>query len=133
MLRLETPQKSPRKLLLTPLIDAIFILVIFFMLASRFSSMAELPLNISGQSTGDGKPFILLSVSETELRLNGLPTSLETLSETLEAKKKTQDFELVLQLQKTASVQRLVDVLQVLRTIEGLNYALSTGSEGALQ
>lgn len=133
MLRLETHQKSPRRLLLTPLIDAIFILVIFFMLASRFSSMAELPLNIGGQSAGDGQPFILLSVSEAELWLNGLPTSFETLSETLEAKRKTQDFDLVLQLQKTTSVQRLVDVLQVLRTIEGLNYTLSTGSEGALQ
>ena len=49
------PRRRPRRMSLTPMIDVVFLLLIFFMLASRFGMDAVLP--IAGGSEGAGSDW----------------------------------------------------------------------------
>ena len=61
---------------LTPLIDVVFILLIFFMLASRFADHRALPLDAASAGAGAGPEGALL----VEIRRDGLRLSGEALA-----------------------------------------------------
>lgn len=80
---LKLAAKQPRRrsvISLTPLIDVVFILLVFFMLASSFLDWRSIELNAtpaaSAPAQRDSEPP-LLSVSQTELKLDGEVTTLE--------------------------------------------------------
>jgi len=63
---------------LTPLIDVVFILLVFFMLASSFADWRAIDLT-QPESTGGGEPMtgaILIDVREGSIRMSGLPVSI---------------------------------------------------------
>ena len=65
---------------LTPLIDVVFILLVFFMLASSFSEQQAIPL--STPATGEAErvlPASLIRVQHDGLDLNGEPLTLAEL------------------------------------------------------
>ncbi|GAB4546053.1 MAG: hypothetical protein Tsb0024_16400 [Ruegeria sp.] len=79
------PARPRRKPSLTPMIDVVFLLLVFFMLASRFGVEAMMPLPLAA-SGGDGYrgPPRLVDISPDAVALNGrivhdLPTSLQPL------------------------------------------------------
>ena len=53
-MRFEAPTRARRKPGLTPLIDVVFLLLVFFMLASRFDVEASLPLVVQAGPAGVG-------------------------------------------------------------------------------
>ncbi|MGJ8530069.1 ExbD/TolR family protein, partial [Maritalea sp.] len=55
------PRKA-RKPSLTPMIDVVFLLLVFFMLASRFGMDMHIPMQISGAGSGYSGPPRLVDV-----------------------------------------------------------------------
>lgn len=106
-------QRPRRRMNLTPMIDVVFLLLVFFMMVSRFGGQHGLPLQVAGSSgaTWQGPPR-LVSLAEDGLRLNGvavsdLPAALRPLMETA-------DDPIVLRADG-ADVQALVAVMESLR------------------
>lgn len=102
-----------RKLSMTPLIDVIFLLLLFFMLTSTFSKFGEIELTQAAPGAGGSattKPWFL-QLSEEGLRLNGREVGLEGIAETMET------GNILISLDPATSSQRLVDLLAVLRRI----------------
>ncbi|MEE2860092.1 MAG: ExbD/TolR family protein [Paracoccus sp. (in: a-proteobacteria)] len=115
------PRRRPRRMSLTPMIDVVFLLLIFFMLASRFGMDAVLP--IAGGAEGAGSDWQgaprLVDIAPVELRLNGAPVTPETLPEALSDLLPNPAAAVILRPQEGADLQRLVDVMDLL-TAAGL-------------
>ncbi|MCA0921389.1 ExbD/TolR family protein [Pseudooceanicola nanhaiensis] len=68
------PPRRRRRPSLTPMIDVVFLLLVFFMLASRFGTDHVLPMPLaSGGGTAYEGPPRLVDVTPDGLRLNGQP------------------------------------------------------------
>lgn len=113
-MQLPTPDRGRRKPSLTPMIDVVFLLLVFFMLASRFGveAMIPLPLAASGGDDYSGPPR-LVEISPGSVALNGrpigdLPAALEPLVES------PGDL-VILRGREGADLQRVVAVSQELR------------------
>jgi len=102
---------------LTPLIDVIFLLLLFFMLTTTFTRTGELPLTAAGTG-GDGLPPLFLQVGESAITLNGVATTLADLPEALRGE--GDDPRLLVSLAEGLRAQRLAEVLQALRLVPGL-------------
>jgi biopolymer transport protein ExbD len=70
MIRLEDPRPR-RRPNLTPMIDVIFLLLVFFMLASRFGADRALPLSFTGSGGTYSGPPRLVELTPSGLLLNG--------------------------------------------------------------
>ncbi|MCW2307687.1 ExbD/TolR family protein [Rhodobium gokarnense] len=70
---------------ITSLIDVIFLLLLFFMLASSFSRYQALPVSagISGAGNSSSRPLLLRVHDATRIDLNGEAVTLEELAERL--------------------------------------------------
>lgn len=66
-MHLEPERHRSPSISLTPLIDVVFILLVFFMLASRFSQWKDLPVNVQTSDApiqqSDSKDRLLLTVT----------------------------------------------------------------------
>ncbi len=108
------PRRKPS---LTPMIDVVFLLLVFFMLAARFGQDMALPLKIanSGATTWQGAPR-LVEVRRSSLLLNGTPLADDlTLPEALRALMPTPDAPVLLRAGPQADLTRLMDVIDLLR------------------
>jgi len=78
-IRFEAPVRR-RRLSLTPMIDVVFLLLVFFMLAARLAPGAALPIlsGEGGTGTWEGPPR-LVTVAPGRLELNGVETAPEAL------------------------------------------------------
>lgn len=68
------PRRRPG---LTPMIDVVFLLLVFFMLASRFGQYRALPLSAGGGTTLCSGPPRLVDIGAEDLRWNGVAVSLD--------------------------------------------------------
>ena len=68
------------KISLTPIIDVVFILLIFFMLATNFQSFNKTEIKISNEtasvSQSDKKIFLIEFNKDSEFKLNGTDSQL---------------------------------------------------------
>ncbi|MGA9412550.1 MAG: biopolymer transporter ExbD [Roseobacter sp.] len=97
---------------MTPLIDVVFLLLLFFMLTSTFSTFGEIELNqaASGGAAQDQQPNrAFVQLGEERLTLNGAPVTLDTLAETIETGL------VLVSLDADTTAQRVVDLLVRLR------------------
>ena len=111
------PRRHPRRMSLTPMIDVVFLLLIFFMLASRFGMDAVLP--IAGGTKGtdsewQGAPR-LVDVTPDATLLNGEPVAAADLPAAVADLLPSEGGAVILRPREEADVQRLVDVMDVLR------------------
>jgi biopolymer transport protein ExbD len=105
---------------MTSLIDVIFLLLLFFMLSSTFSTFAEVELAAaSGGATASDEPPIFVQLFEDRLTVNGIAEQLDTLS--LDA---APDQVVLVALQAEVSAQRLTDLLVALRSQDGLRVSV---------
>ena len=107
------PGRVRRKPSLTPMIDVVFLLLVFFMLASRFGTDAILPLPLAstgGEYTG---PPRLIDVYPGKVTLNGV--EIADLPQALAPLMQSPTDMLVLRAQDRASLQRIVTVTEGLR------------------
>ena len=109
------PPRARRKPSLTPMIDVVFLLLVFFMLAARFGQDMALPLSTAGGGDvlWDGAPR-LITVQPDALLLNGRPVSTQTLADSLRALMPTPDAPVLLRPGATTDLARLVTTIDAL-------------------
>jgi len=126
---LANPQPRRRSLIsLTPLIDVVFILLVFFMLASNFLEWRSINLNAPAESTGRGSSIegsILVEIRADGLRLSGLPISIEDLSGKISDHLKTSpDRGIFVKPAPSITLQETVSILDVLTAAGASNISL---------
>ena len=118
-LRIETPTRVRRRLGLTPMIDVVFLLLVFFILVSSWVDFGRLELAVAPPGVG-AAPFedaLLVRVwAERPLDLNGQPTTLAQLRNQLTAAVlRDAEREVIVTPESSVSLQRLVSVLDEVR------------------
>ncbi len=78
------PPAPRRRPSLTPMIDVVFLLLVFFMLAARFAIETSLPLAAAGGAASEwsGPPRVV-TVAPDAVALNGVPVAEDALAEAL--------------------------------------------------
>ena len=106
------PRRRPS---LTPMIDVVFLLLVFFMLAARFGQDMAIPLKAgSGTADWQGAPR-LIDLGDEGVRLNGLPVSVDRLGATLTPLMPGPDAPVILRATGRADLAALTTVLDALR------------------
>jgi biopolymer transport protein ExbD len=85
-MRIDLPARKPASIGLTPLIDVVFILLVFFMLATRFIDLARQPLSVAvtGEPRAANEQVLFIRVlDESLVELNGERLTLEQAGESL--------------------------------------------------
>lgn len=115
-----THQSRRRRIGLTPMIDVVFLLLVFFMLAARFGVTDAIPVTLSGGAAQpyDGPPR-LVTVLPDALRVNGIETSDPIAS--LTPLMGVESDIILLRARDGASVQHLLDVMGTLRGAGWIN------------
>lgn len=111
----ETTPPRRRRPGLTPMIDVVFLLLVFFMLAARFGLPGALDVTAAGGGTAYQGPPRMVSVTPDGPRLNGQPVALAALVSALTPLMDTADDLVILRPEDGAPVQALVTTVQVLR------------------
>ena len=104
------PRRRPS---LTPMIDVVFLLLVFFMLAARFGSTGVIPSDASGLGHFDGIPR-LIEVSTETVSLNGNAIRPDGLAAALDRISVDRDALVVLRPVVDVTFQAIVDVLGTL-------------------
>ncbi|WP_171561947.1 MULTISPECIES: biopolymer transporter ExbD [unclassified Roseobacter] len=104
-----------RPVTLTPLIDIIFLLLLFFMLSSTSSRFAEIPLLNAGSGTASETAPLFVQLTPDTVVLNGTVLPLEALVPAINALGAEETQPLLVTLHGEVSSQRLVDLLTVMR------------------
>ena len=107
--------RARRTMSLTPMIDVVFLLLVFFMLAARFDVTASVPVGVFSEGVQFDGPPRLIDVLPDGLALNGVATDLDGLGAGLAPLMDDFDDLVVLRPKDGASVQRIVDVMSNLR------------------
>jgi biopolymer transport protein ExbD len=107
------PRRRPS---LTPMIDVVFLLLVFFMLAAHFGQDGALDLAIGAGVAQDWQgPPRLLEITADGLRLNGGAIAPEALGRALSRLTETPTDPIVIRAGDAVSLQRLLDVMSGLR------------------
>lgn len=114
MFRFATPRRA-RKPSLTPMIDVVFLLLVFFMLASQFGRDTGLPLSAAGSGSAYEGPPRLIAITMDDLRLNGRALTIEGLVDALPPLMQDRGDTIVLRPGEDTTLQRLIDIAQRLR------------------
>ncbi|RFP87838.1 biopolymer transporter ExbD [Rhodobacteraceae bacterium 63075] len=104
--------RARRKPALTPLIDVVFLLLVFFMLAAQFGRETALDMAQAGGAEGYDGPPRLVTLLPGGVLLNGAPLEEAELAQALEPLMELQDDAIVLRAAQGADVQRLTDLAQ---------------------
>lgn len=111
-----------RRISLTPLIDIVFILLIFFVLETSFLQIRELGLNLSvSRSAGEvsSRPIDLQLMEDGRIWIQGRSLTVETLSGFLEQQQERQqlsdDTSVFISASDEVSLQLIVSVMDQLQ------------------
>ena len=120
------------KISLTPIIDVVFILLIFFMLATNFQSFNKTEIKISNEtasvSQSDKKIFLIEFNKDSEFKLNGTAASLDSIkSDIISSKNNGDDFIVITKPLKGVDVQLILSVFANLKSsnIENVTLGIS--------
>ncbi|TNJ47480.1 biopolymer transporter ExbD [Phaeobacter sp. B1627] len=113
---LDTPSRPPRKPSLTPMIDVVFLLLVFFMLASRFGVDSALPLPLAAGGGDYSGPPRLIDVAPEQIYLNGRPVPQAALGAELSPLIETKADVLILRGKDGATLQRIVTLTEMLKS-----------------
>lgn len=108
-----SPRRS-RRIALTPMIDVVFLLLVFFMLVARTGDTGALDLSAgAGGAIWSGPPR-LVSVAPGTVALNGIEIAPGGLAAALAPLADSRDDPVVLRPVDGASLQRLADIADTL-------------------
>lgn len=107
----DRPRRRPG---LTPLIDVVFLLLVFFMLAAQFGREVVLPISGGGAGQDYEGPPRLVTVGPDSVDLNGAWVALDNLPGALAALVETRDDIVVLRPVDEADVQRVTRIVEAL-------------------
>ena len=122
-------QRSRQELNVAPLIDVVFLLLIFFMLASTFIEPNAVDIRLSGgnaETVNTADPLVVEVIPDGSVRLNGLRLSFEQLTVEVAARIKG-DPSRVITIMAGADipVQTLIQVMDQVRSAGTNNLRLS--------
>ena len=108
------------KISLTPVIDVVFILLIFFMLASNFNKVGQLEMNVSKESSQasdlDIKTFkVLVRQDETVISNGKIYDDKELITMLKIALKDVEEYAVVLTAKKDVTYQRYLTMMNFLK------------------
>ena len=113
---------------LTPMIDVVFLLLIFFMLVARFGVDKVIDINLPsalGQSSQyEGAPRLVEIKSGNIVLLNGLEIPLDQLSNNLSKLMPSPNALIILRSSAEANTQDLLDVLLYLKSAKIMNISV---------
>ncbi|MBT8423930.1 MAG: biopolymer transporter ExbD [Silicimonas sp.] len=104
-----------RRMSLTPMIDVVFLLLVFFMLAARFGTEGGIALAVPGEAIEQSGPPRLVDVYPTRVTLNGVSLRPDALIETLDGLVSGVGEPVILRARGGANVQRVIDVAESLK------------------
>lgn len=107
--------RARRRPNLTPMIDVVFLLLVFFMLASRFGHEGMITLTGAGQGAEYLGPPRLIDFAPGAVALNGIAMAPDALAPALAPLMSAPDDVVVLRAQGGASLQDLVEITATLR------------------
>lgn len=108
--------RTRRALALTPLIDVIFLLLMFFMLTTSFGRPVELPLSLAGGGAVAETRPLLLDLTPEGVVLSGVSVAFDDLQTALAG-----ETLLLVRLSPDVTAQALMDLLAVLNGVAGLS------------
>ena len=114
---------------IAPLIDIVFLLLIFFMLITRFMNPTiSLDIPSSDSAILSDTHGVIISLSDTgEIYLNENIVSLEQLESRLSEIRDTSGIELLrIRSDKTVEIQRIIEILDLARNLNLQNVAIET-------
>ncbi|MCQ0990460.1 ExbD/TolR family protein [Jiella marina] len=117
-------RKPARRFLLTPLVDVIFLLVIFFAMSSRIAPFVTLPIATGGAEPaqaaprGAAKPAETLILSRGHVRTGGKTLTFEEFPAAARAMRAAGIDGVTLLPSRSATTQDVVDALQALDRAE---------------
>jgi biopolymer transport protein ExbD len=131
LLRAKTRRRRPL-IGMTPMIDVVFILLIFFMLTSSFLDWRAIEMNTPAKaaSTPSQDAALKVVIAETGLTLSGEAVSMEAL--VLRAAQETAldpDKRFLVEPAPGISFQRTVEVLDSLKSAKVSNVSLAKGKQ----
>ena len=103
-----------RRMSLTPMIDVVFLLLVFFMLAARFGIEGAVELSLGGGSGVYEGPPRLVDIYPGDIRLNGTSLGQDALVPALNDLMDSPSDIVVLRTREGANVQSLIDVMELL-------------------
>lgn len=112
--RLASKRRRRALISLTPLIDVVFILLVFFMLASSFLDWRAIDLSAPAAATAGSslEGALLVEVRPDGLRLSGEPLDLSVLAERIEARvAENPEQRVLVRPEEGVTLQQAVDVL----------------------
>jgi biopolymer transport protein ExbD len=117
---------------LTPLIDVVFLLLIFFLVTSVFKKdelalLLKLPKTEQGAGSEKKMDQLTIELSHEEIAINGKKTTLEELPSTLSAQSK--ESLINLRVDGDVKYQRLIKILDLLQLHKLENISLITVKE----
>ena len=117
------------KISLTPVIDVVFILLIFFMLASNFNKVGEVNMNMTKESTTSNKEDIkiiklLVRQDQTVLNEGKVYDDEELLNMLNIAIKDASKYSIILTSKDDVTYQRFLNLISYLKTNEFSNVSI---------
>jgi len=123
-------QRTKQELNVAPLIDVVFLLLIFFMLASTFIKPEAIDLMLEGSSTGGNATEEMLNIEvvvDGTIRLNGLRLSMPQLETELASRiQGDQTRPVTIKAAAEVPVQTLVSIMDRVRAAGTNNLRLAT-------
>ncbi|MDX4049586.1 biopolymer transporter ExbD [Aliarcobacter skirrowii] len=125
-------RREPLGLDLTPIIDVVFILLIFFLVTSVFKKeelalMLDLP-KANAKELAVKKEQIFIELSVDKLAIKGIEVSFESLEDNLKAIENKNDA-VIVRIDKKVPYEKVVKVLDLLQKYSLNNLALVTNEE----
>ncbi|MEM6972932.1 MAG: biopolymer transporter ExbD [Pseudomonadota bacterium] len=129
--RLASRPRRRLRISLTPLIDVVFILLVFFMLASSFLDWRSITLSSAGRPSGVAtgvEGAILVDLTETGPRLSGVPMDLAALGVEVASRLSARPAQRILvRPGRNVDMQRMVVLLDTLAAAGARDIALMPG------
>jgi len=140
-MRLRSHLQADEGIDMTPLIDVVYQLVIFFMITSVFKTAPGIALDLPGAATAGAVSTTAISVvavSENEIYVDKTPTTLQGLDAAVKTAiegRDKKDLKAYFQGDQASSYQLMISVLDVLRAngIENVGLATTNNKESAAQ
>ncbi len=125
-MRIKGPAHVARPIPLVPLVDVVFLLLMFFMLSTTFAKHGQLGMGQGAEGSAapaatatpaDTMPGVVLDISHgPAVRINGTPVALTDLVAKLDSFEKRGVAAGIIRVRKDADVQDLVTVMELART-----------------
>ncbi len=125
-------RREPLGIDLTPIIDVVFILLIFFIVSSVFKKdelalILDLPTSSADEIKVD-KEQVFIELSKNKLAIKGIEVSFESLEDNLKAIENKQKA-VIVRIDKKVEYERVVKLLDLLQKYDLTNLALVTNEE----